>query len=87
MKNLLLALLLLCCIYGCKKKDPAVLPVAPAPGTVTTLIKGIISPADAVTAIVITDQGKTDHNVTPDANGAFSITGLQARTRLIIRLR
>ena len=71
-----LPFLLLCFFYSCKKKDAIVLPVETSPATITTSIKGMISPADAVATIAVNDGNKTIHSIIPDANGAFSMTGL-----------
>lgn len=81
-KRLLLLLTLLACLNSCKKKDTTVFP-APSPSTVTGTtataeIKGTVSPADAVTSILVYDAKNTQYNIKPDANGAFSFKSLPA---------
>lgn len=93
MKKLLPALLLLIAFASCKKeKSPASSSTTKDSSAITgtttgqqlpVTVKGTISPADAVTTIVIYDVSSTQHVLKPDANGAFSITGLPAGTYFI----
>ena len=81
-KQLLFLLTLFFGLYGCKKKDATVFPAATpdtaSAATTLAVIKGIISPADAVTNVLVYDANNIQHNVKPDANGVFTVTGLHA---------
>ncbi|WCT13302.1 carboxypeptidase-like regulatory domain-containing protein [Mucilaginibacter jinjuensis] len=86
-KALYLFLLLTIYLYSCNKKDAPSIDQAGATTTVSatgfTVIKGTISPADAVTSIVIYDAQSHSFNLKPDPSGAFSITDLPAGTYFI----